>query len=68
MKSYFGCIMNKCKLLWKEPVSVSIIFVKHSVNGVAHAIARASSSVADRALVKEDLPSDALDVLLCESY
>ncbi|XP_062100181.1 uncharacterized protein LOC133806062 [Humulus lupulus] len=64
MASYFGVVIDECKALWKELVSVSIYFVKRSANEVAHALAKASSTVAERMLLKENISSIVLDVLL----
>ncbi|XP_062089241.1 uncharacterized protein LOC133795796 [Humulus lupulus] len=64
MDSYFGCVIDDCKVLWKDLNSVSIVFVKRSANGAAHALAKASSFVAERVLVKENISPNVLDVML----
>ncbi|XP_062102834.1 uncharacterized protein LOC133812999 [Humulus lupulus] len=65
MASYFGVVTDECKALWKELVSVSIYFVKRSTNEAAHALAKASSTLAaERMLSKENISSIVLDVLL----
>ncbi|XP_062086500.1 uncharacterized protein LOC133792608 [Humulus lupulus] len=55
---------DDCKVLWKDLDSVSIVFVKRSANGAAHALAKASSFVAERVLVKENISSNVLEVML----
>ncbi|XP_062114633.1 uncharacterized protein LOC133825746 [Humulus lupulus] len=67
MESYFGGIIDDCKLLCEKLGSVSISFVKRSANRAAHAIARAASVIADRVLTIEGLPSTVLAIVLEES-
>ncbi|XP_062089159.1 uncharacterized protein LOC133795722 [Humulus lupulus] len=64
MASYFGVVIDDCKALWKDLVSVSICFVKRSANEAANALAKASSFIAERTLLKEDISSSVLDVIL----
>ncbi|XP_062076048.1 uncharacterized protein LOC133780194 [Humulus lupulus] len=64
MDSYFGCVIEDCKVLWKDLSYVSILFVKRSANGAAHALAKESSFVAERSLIKETISSFVLNVIL----
>ena len=67
MTSYFGNIIDDCKLLLRDLVSVSVYFVKRSANEAANALARSSSVLAERTLVRENFPSSVLDVIFQES-
>lgn len=67
MTSYFGNIIDDCKLFLRDLVSVSVYFVKRSANEAANALARSSSVVAERTLVRENFPSSVLDVIFQES-
>ena len=68
MVSYFGCVIDECKHLWKDLNSVSINFVKRSVNEAAHALAKASSTIAERSFSRVDLPPTVLDVIFAYCY
>ncbi|KAM6544107.1 hypothetical protein CsatB_008554 [Cannabis sativa] len=68
MSSYFGGVISDCKTLLESVSDVSILFVKRSANGVAHAVARASSYVADRVFRSNDFTSDIRDVIMKEVY
>ena len=63
MDSYFGGIISECKNLLKDE-RISILFVKRSANSVAHVIARASLSHADRIITSMDLSPAIMDVIL----
>ncbi|XP_062107623.1 uncharacterized protein LOC133818639 [Humulus lupulus] len=64
LDSYFGCLIQECKILLRDSISVSVVFVKRTANGTAHALARESTMVAVRSLFKEDLSSSFWTVLL----
>ena len=68
MASYFGCVIDDCKRLWKDLNLVSIYFVKRSANEATHALAKASSSIVERTFLRDDLPSRVLDVILEDCY
>ncbi|KAM6542133.1 hypothetical protein CsatB_006580 [Cannabis sativa] len=68
MSSYFGGVISDCKTLLEGVSDVSILFVKRSANGVAHAVARASSYVADRVFRSTDFTPDIRDVIMKEVY
>ncbi|XP_062114086.1 uncharacterized protein LOC133825112 [Humulus lupulus] len=63
MDSYFGGIISDCKQLMEDK-NISIVFVKRSANGVAHVVARASLSHADRIIRSVDLTPAIVDVIL----
>ena len=63
MVSYFGVVIDDCKALWKDLVSVSICFVKCLANETVNALAKASSFIVERTLLK-DISSSVLDVIL----
>ena len=56
-------VISECISLWESLPLVSIVFVKRSANTLAHTIARASSSPADRQWSFEDLSPQIVDVL-----
>ena len=62
--SYFGWIIDEGKVLWKDLIFVLIIFVKHYANGTAHALTKTSSIVTESILLKENISSNVLDVML----
>ncbi|XP_062100043.1 uncharacterized protein LOC133805913 [Humulus lupulus] len=64
MDSYFGSVISECKSLWSALNLVDLLFVKRSANNVAHAIGRASCSVADRAFRSDDFSPAICDVIL----
>ncbi|XP_062116553.1 uncharacterized protein LOC133830553 [Humulus lupulus] len=67
MTSYFWSIIDDCKLLLKDLILVSIYFVKRSANEAADALAKSSSVVAERTLLRDDIPSSVLDVIFKDS-
>uniref|UniRef100_A0A803PEK6 Reverse transcriptase domain-containing protein n=1 Tax=Cannabis sativa TaxID=3483 RepID=A0A803PEK6_CANSA len=66
MISLFGLVIKDCKELLATLRNVSIYFVKRSVNSVAHAFARASSSYPDCVFSLGDVPTELLPILVAE--
>uniref|UniRef100_A0A803NTG1 Reverse transcriptase n=1 Tax=Cannabis sativa TaxID=3483 RepID=A0A803NTG1_CANSA len=64
MVSYFGSVISDCKTLLEELSGVSVLFVKRSANSVAHFLAKASYSVADRVIRSYDVSSEFQNVIL----
>lgn len=63
MLSYFGDVILECKSMLTMSNNVSCLFVKRSANNVAHAIAKASYSPADRIFKDGEFPSSNLNVI-----
>ncbi|XP_074323705.1 uncharacterized protein LOC141660615 [Apium graveolens] len=62
--SYFGDLINDCRAFLEELPNVSLFFVRRSVNGVAHFLARASYYVVDRTIRSDDISLDIFDVIM----
>lgn len=64
--SYFGRVIEDCKRLLEELKGwkVALVFVKRSANSVAHYLARAGYSLADRTWRLSNAQPEFIDVLM----
>ena len=66
MDSYFGSVIQECRLLSNVLPHVSILFVRRSANKAAHSLARVSYYYADRTLTAREIDPDTVCIVLNE--
>lgn len=68
MMSYFGSVIEEYRNMLKELPEVKLLFIRRSVNRVAHHIARTSYYVADRVVRSDDVSPELLDVVMQDCF
>ena len=66
--SYYGVLVDDCKILSKDLSECLFVFAKRSANHVAHVLARAVGSTTDRGVWLYNPPSFIFEVMYLDNY
>ena len=66
--SYYGVLVDDCKILSKDLSECLFVFAKRSTNHVAHVLARAAGSTTDRGVWLYNPPSFISKVMSLDNY